>query len=397
MRQPGADPRGLCGAVEPGTIGAPAPGSGESGTASIISHQEGLSDMRTGKFVKTLTGIALAAAMSAGFTGAATAADKNIKIAFLGSQADEDYDGSLVFKDYVESRTNGEIKVDVYFGGQFCGSFQECIDQIMSGVLEVTISTIGGFGNIFPPGQVLDLPYMFRDDRVAECVFDGPFVGELRGAVLDQVGPLRLMTVSNTGGWRNFATVNKQIKVPADVEGQKIRTIPADIQIEMVKLLGGAPTPVSWPEVYTSLATGVVEGTKNGITDIVNMKFQEHLRYMTLDGHAYMAALWWMNNDFFNSLTPDERKIVHDGFQHLKTVTRALPMRRAIDAYEDFKAADGEIYVPTPAEKMQFQEATAGMKDWFAAQYGEEWLMKLQAAVGDCEASIDAEYAELVN
>ena len=114
--------------------------------------------MRTGKFVKTLTGIALAAAMSAGFTGAATAADKNIKIAFLGSQADEDYDGSLVFKDYVESRTNGEIKVDVYFGGQFCGSFQECIDQIMSGVLEVTISTIGGFGNIFPPGQVLDLP-----------------------------------------------------------------------------------------------------------------------------------------------------------------------------------------------------------------------------------------------
>ena len=353
--------------------------------------------MHTGKLRKAATGLALAAAMGAGFTGAAHAEGKNIKIAFLGSQADEDYDGSLVFKDYVESRTNGGITVDVYFGGQFCGSFQECIDQIMSGVLEVTISTIGGFGNIFPPGQVLDLPYMFRDDRVAECVFDGPFVGELRAAVLDQVGPLRLMTVSNTGGWRNFATVNKQIRTPADVEGQKIRTIPADIQIEMVKLLGGAPTPVSWPEVYTSLATGVVEGTKNGITDIVNMKFQEHLRYMTLDGHAYMAALWWMNSDFFDGLTPDERKIVHDGFQHLKTVTRALPMRRSIDAYEEFKAADGEIYVPTPDEKRQFQEATAGMKDWFANQYGDEWLKKLQAAVGDCEAGIDAEYAELAN
>ena len=64
----------------------------------------------------------------------------------------------------------------------------------------MTISTIGGFGNIFPPGQALDLPYMFRDDRVAECVFDGPFVGQLRGAVLESVGPLRLMTVSNTGG-----------------------------------------------------------------------------------------------------------------------------------------------------------------------------------------------------
>ena len=133
-------------------------------------------------------------------------------------------------------------------------------------------------------------------------------------------------------------------------------------------MLGGAPTPVSWPEVYTSLATGVVEGTKNGITDIVNMKFQEHLRYMTLDGHAYMAALWWMNDDFFNGLTPEQRKIVHDGFQHLKTVTRALPMRRAIDAYEEFKAADGEIYVPTAEEKKQFQDATAGMKELVRSQ-----------------------------
>ena len=34
---------------------------------------------------------------------------------------------------------------------------------------------------------------------------------------------------------------------------------------------------ISWPEVYTSLATGVVEGTKNGITDIVSIEFDEHL------------------------------------------------------------------------------------------------------------------------
>ncbi len=259
---------------------------------------------------------------------------------------------------------------------------------------EVTISTIGGFGSIFPPGQALDLPYMFLDDRIAECVFDGPFVGGLRVAALESVGPMRLMTVSNTGGWRSFGTANNQIRTPADVAGQKIRTIPADIQIVMVKMLGGALTPVSWPEVYTSLAIGVVEGTKNGIIDIVNMKFQEFLRYMTLDGHAYMEALWWMNDDFFNDLTPRRRMVVHDGFQHLKTVTQALPMRRAIDAYEEFNAADGQIYVPTPEEKRQFQEATAGVKDWFVGQYGDEWLKKLKAAVGGCKSKIGAKYAE---
>jgi tripartite ATP-independent transporter DctP family solute receptor len=350
--------------------------------------------MRRSMTWTTLGGIVLAGALVLGPAAGALAQSYTIKIAFLGSQDDEDYDGSLVFKDFVEGRTNGDVKVEIYTGGQFCSKFMECIEQVQSGVLEVTISTIGGFGLIFPAGQVLDIPYIFRDDRVAECVFDGPFTGELRDAVLEEIGPMRLMTVSNTGGWRNFATVGKQIKRPEDVAGMKIRTIPADIQIELVKLLGGSPTPVAWPEVYTSLATGVVEGTKNGITDIVNMKFEEHLDYITLDGHAYMAALWWMNDDFFKGLPMEYRKVVYDGFQHLKTVTRALPMRRAIEAYQTFVEADGEIYVPNAEEKKAFQEAAAPMKQWFVDQYGEQWLTILESAITDCEAKIEAEYAE---
>lgn len=330
-------------------------------------------------------------ALLMGLGGAAEAQEKTIKIGFLGSETDEDWEGSIVFKDYVESRSNGSIAVEIYPSAQFCGNFRECIEGVQSGTLEVTISTIGGFGNIFPAGQVLDIPYMFRDDRVAECVFDGPFTNELRDAVLADIGTIRLMAVGNTGGWRNFATVNKQIKTPADVAGQKIRTIPADIQIEMVKMLGGNPTPVAWPEVYTSLGTGVVEGTKNGITDIVSMNFQDHLKYLTLDGHAYMAALWWLNEDFWQSLSDAEKRIVYDGFQHLKDVTRAAPMRNGIAAFEAFKDAGGEIYVPSPEEKAAFQEATAGMKDWFIGQYGDEWVVKLSAAISDCEASIAAE------
>jgi TRAP-type C4-dicarboxylate transport system substrate-binding protein len=199
------------------------------------------------------------------------------------------------------------------------------------------------------------------------------------------------MAVSNTGGWRNFATVNKQIKTPEDVKGQKIRTIPADIQKELVKLLGGNPTPIAWPEVYTSLATGVVEGTKNGITDIVNMKFQDHLKYITLDGHAYMAALWWLNDDTWNNLSDANKRIVYDGFQHLKTIGRAFPMRRQIEAYEEFKKAGGTVYVPTAEEKAAFQTAAKPMEQWYIDQFGDEWLKKVQAAIGDCETTIAAE------
>jgi len=319
------------------------------------------------------------------------AADVTIKIGFLGSQTDEDWEGSIVFKDYVESRSNGDIAVEIYPSGQFCGNFRECIEGVQSGTLEVTISTIGGFGNLWEPGQVLDLPYLLRDDRVAECVFDGPFTGQLRDKVLEEIPGMRLMVVGNTGGWRNFATVNKQIKTPADVEGQKTRPTPADIQKELVKLLGGNATPIAWPEVYTSLATGVVEGTKNGITDIVSMKFEDHLKYITLDGHAYMAALWWMNDDTFSGLSDANKRIVIDGFDHLKTVTRAAPMRNQIAAIETFKKAGGAVYVPTAEQKAAFQAAAKPMEKWYTDKFGDEWLVKAQAAISDCVAKIDAE------
>ena len=209
------------------------------------------------KLLPTAFAAAFGLGLALGAAAVAQAQDYTVKIGFLGSPEDEDYDGSLVFKNYVEAVSNGSIAVEVYPSGQFCSNEAECLENLQNGTLEGYITTIGGFGNVFGPGQVLDLPYMFSSDRVAECVFDGDFTNQLRAGVLKEGIPMRLMVISNTGGWRNFATVNKQIKTPADVKGQKIRTIPAEIQQELVRQLGGNPTAVAWPEVYTSLATGV--------------------------------------------------------------------------------------------------------------------------------------------
>ena len=346
------------------------------------------------KLTSLLAASALAATAALASATMSMAADFTIKVAFLGSPEDEDYDGSMVFKDYVESRSNGRVAVEVYPSGQFCGNEKECLENLHAGILEVYITTIGGFGNVFGPGQVLDLPYMFKDDRTAECVFDGAFVNDLRKGVLDAGIPMRLMVVSNTGGWRNFATTTTLIKTPEDVKGLKLRTIPAEIQQELVRQLGGNPTPVAWPEVYTSLSTGVVEGTKNGITDIMNMKFPEAgLKNLTLDGHAYMGALWCYSDVAWQTLPDDMKRIVFDGMNHLKTVTRAFPMRRQIEAYEAFKAQGGTIYVPTAEEKAAFQQASSGMRKWYSDKFGDEWLTRLDAAVAECTTSTDAEFA----
>jgi len=316
-----------------------------------------------------------------------------LKIAFLGSEEDEDYDGSLVFKSRVESDSNGSLAVEIYPNGRFCSNEDECSEALLDGRLDIFITTNGGLAGWYPPAQFLDLPYLFPNDAVAECVFDGPLTAKLREAVLNDVGAVRLMAIGNTGGWRNIATTEKPVRSPADVEGLKLRTIPADIQINLVEALGGSPTPIAWPEVYTSLATGVVDGTKNGITDIVGMQFQDSLNYLILDGHAYMGAMWWINEGNYQGLSDEEKRIVYNGFQELKWTTRKMPKLKAVEAYEKFREAGGEIYSPTEEEKQAFQEAAQPVWEWYEENFGSEWIDAATSAVTDCETQLDEEFA----
>ncbi|MDA7427953.1 TRAP transporter substrate-binding protein DctP [Primorskyibacter aestuariivivens] len=337
------------------------------------------------KLLSTLAAAALAVP--------AMAADYNIRAVVGSNVNDEDYDGIVVFKDYVEAASNGAIEVEIFAGTQLCANGAECLQGIADGSIDVYISTSGGAAGIFPYVQIFDLPYLLRDDRVAETVLRGEFTDLLRKKALESSGgTIRLMTIGNTGGWRNFANTQKTIQKPSDMEGMKIRTVVADLPQELVKALGAAPTPIPWPELFTSLQTGVVEGSKNGITDIMGMKFPDAgLQYVTLDGHAYMGALWWMNNDAYMALPDDMKRVVNDGFYALQQATFASPKRKSIQAYQDFVAGGGTIYVPTPEEKEMFKEAAAPVYDWFKANVdgGEEVFDAMVAAAAEAEAEID--------
>ena len=317
------------------------------------------------------------------------------------NENDEDYDGLVVFKNYVEAASNGRIAVELFIGTQLCATGAECLEGVSEGSIDVYISTSGGAAGIFPYIQVLDLPYLMSDDRVAEAVLSGDFVRQMRDrALADSDNTIRLMTIGNTGGWRNFANTERRVQTPADLEGLKMRTVVADLPVQLVEAMGASATPIPWPELFTSLQTGVVEGTANGITDIMGMKFPDAgLQYLTLDGHSYMGALWWMSNENFMAMPEDLRRVVVDGFYQLQQATFASPKRKSIEAYEAFVAGGGDIYVPTPEEKAAFAEAAAPVYDWFRENVdgGSEMLDALQAAVAEVEAGLNAGYESDLN
>ena len=310
-----------------------------------------------------------------------------IKFATQSSTYDEDYIGLVALKEYVERESEGQVEIQIFPSGQFCSNVPECIGNLQKGVLEGFSTTVGGTGNFFPPAQVLDLPYVFSDDEHAECVLAGPILGEMREQVLHQGLNLRLMGVTNTGGWRNFATVSKSIQHPDDLKGQKIRTTPAIVQQELVTMLGANPTPVAWSELYTALATGVVEGSKNGIQDIINAKLHEHIKFMVLDGHSYMAAFWWFSEPVWQSLPEDIQAILQQGFILQQAAARNSVSTREASSYQAFEQAGGVIHTPTELQKEAFKASSSGMREWFRETYGERWLNLLETSVTQCAST----------
>jgi tripartite ATP-independent transporter DctP family solute receptor len=328
-------------------------------------------------FIVSIIGIMRSTTSKAEFT---------IKAAIQASTQDEDYVGLLAFKEYVQAKSKGRIQVDIYTSGQFCGSVPECISNLQQGVLEMFPSTAGGTGNFFAPAQVLDLPYVFTSDEQAICVLDGPILDKIRQEVLARSLNIRLLGIANTGGWRNFATTDKVIHTPDDLKGQKIRTTPAEIQQELVKQLGANPTPISWAELYTALATGVVEGSKNGIQDIIGAKLQEHLKYIILDGHSYMATLWWFSEPVWQTLPADIQTIIQAGFKKQQTAANNLVAAEEENSYQIFEQAGGTIHRPSVAQKQAFKDASSNMRGWFISQFGHEWLDLLESSVATCNA-----------
>ena len=314
--------------------------------------------------LKHLTKVAATAALLAtplaAWAGGHT--EFTIRATANSNENDEDYDGLVVFKNYVEQASNGRIAVEMFIGTQLCSNGAECLQGVADGNIDVYISTSGGASGIFPFVQVLDLPYLMSDDRVAEAVLQNG---------TEFMNTMKQMTLDASGG-----------------------------MIRLVKALGASPTPISWPELFTSFQTGVVEGSKNGITDIMGMKFPDAgLQYVTLDGHAYMGALWFMNNEKFQSMPNDLKRVVIDGFYQLQQATFASPKRKSIDAYAEFQAGGGDLYVPSPEEKQAFKDAAAPVFDWFNANVdgGQAIFDALSASVAAAEADIDAARATDLN
>ena len=308
-----------------------------------------------------------------------------ISAAILGGVESVDYQALEAFKRSVESGSGGAIQVNIYPYGQFCGNEKECIDALKSGALDIFFTTASAVGIIYDGGQVLDLPYAFGSEAIAQCVLAGPFQTRLRDAILDDGQGLRLVAATGVGGWRHFATTRRAVRSPSDLKGLKIRTTPSAIQQEFVRALGATPTPVAWSELYTAFGAGVIDGAKNTINDVMISNNNEHIRFITLDGHVYMSGLWWYSERTWRRTPAAYVPVIEQGIEALRQTTIDLPPKISQGYADAFVADGGELIALSETELAAFKAAARRVRAWYQERQGDRWLDALDEAVADCE------------
>ncbi|QHQ35079.1 TRAP transporter substrate-binding protein DctP [Algicella marina] len=329
-----------------------------------------------------------------------TAADFTLRAAASVSENDEDADGLFIFKQHVEAASNGTIEVDLHIGSGLCTQAADCLEAVATGDIDITVTTAGKAAAKIPLLQALDLPYLFQSDRVAETVMQGNFPRLLRERVQTASGDsLRLMTIGNSGGWRHFANTRRRVTGPEDLSGLKLRTT-TEFSGQLAAAFGAEPAAIARPELFHSLQTGSLEATTGTITDLMSTGLPAAgLQYVTLDGHAYLSALWWMNNDSFVSLPKDLQEVVIDGFRALQQATFAASKRKSIQAFEDFVDRGGDLYAPTPAERRRFAASAQPVHVRFreSVEGGAEILDVLLSAIEAAENEVSAARAADLN
>ncbi len=286
---------------------------------------------------------------------------------------------SLAFKQYVESRTEGAIKVDIYPASQL-GNGNTVMEGLELGNIQMGIVHDGAVGGYYKPFNVFAIPYLFNNHAEAWKVVDGPFLEEMSQDMTKKNG-IKLLAMADNG-IRSFTNSKRPIKSPEDMKGLKIRVMTAPIYVDLVKSLGASPQAIPWPELPTALQQKVVDGQENGVTNIINASMYQTQKYFTADGHVFSWHAYMMNASFFNKLSDAEKVIIKDGVDLAKIIHRGMTSAQDANAKTILTEKGMEVYNPTPAELAKFRElAQPAGKKWVENEIGKEWVAKLENAI----------------
>lgn len=296
-----------------------------------------------------------------------------IKIGYATSPTSHYGVGTTVFCDEMEKGTQNRYKCQ-QFPSSALGGEREQIEAVQLGTQDMVNTSTGPLGNFVPEVKIVDIPFLFRDYAHARKVMDGPIGQDLQKKMAAK-GLINLAWTEN--GFRHMTNNTRPIVHASDAAGLKMRTMENKVHMEGYKTFGILPTPMAFPELFTALQQGTVDGQENPIPVILASKFSQVQKYLSLTGHVYSPAALIISPQVWNKLSPADQKAFTAAAKK-----GAAAQRKKVNDDEDTGIAQLEkegMQVVKKVDGESFRKAVAPAYADFAREFGADKIAAIQA------------------
>lgn len=268
------------------------------------------------------------------------------------------HEAMIFMADLADEKSGGKLQIKVYPNQQL-GSEREILELVQIGSVGMTKISSGALENFVPEMRVFGLPYLFGDEEHIESVLSGEIGQEL--LLAGEPYWLRGLTYYDAGK-RSFYTLDRPIETPEDLQGMNIRVMQSQMAVNMMRELGGSPTPISFGELYTALQQGVVDGAENNPPSFLTSRHYEVSNYYSLDEHTMLPDVIIIGTEVWNNLNSQEQQWLQESADSSAVFQKQLWIEAEEEALATVQEAGVEIIYP---DKEPFIEATRDIYEQF--------------------------------
>ncbi|MBK9362526.1 MAG: TRAP transporter substrate-binding protein [Rubrivivax sp.] len=319
-----------------------------------------------------MTPLTIAAAAALAIAGAASA-QTALKMGYAVPKDSHYGVGATVLCDEIAKGTNNRYSCQ-HFPSSALGGEREMIEAVQLGTQDMVTTSTGPLGNFVPEVKIFDIPFLFRNYDHARKTLDGA-IGQDALKAMQAKGLVGLAWAEN--GFRHMTNSKRAINSATDANGLKMRTMENKTHMEGYKTFGILPTPMAFPELFTALQQGTVDGQENPIPVILAAKFSQVQKHLSLTGHVYSPAVFILSPNVWNKLNDADKKVFTEAAKK-----GAAAMRKRVNDDEargiDLLKKDG-MQVVEKVDGDSFRKAVAPAYATFAKEFGADRIAAIQA------------------
>jgi len=259
------------------------------------------------------------------------------------------------FADVVKEASFGEIQIEVVGGGQIVNTTAEGVESAYLGVNPLTFANLPSLTQYSDTLSALDLPFLFKDRNHAAKHLSGQLGEKLTEWLLEDSGKLRALNWHGAG-FQGFYTT-KPVRTIDDITGMTMRVMDSVSRRDSMNSYGARAVAIAFQEVYGAFQQGLIEGAENNISLVYTSKQWEVAPYFTFSNHFYSVNAIIINEDFFQTLTPDQQNILKAAAELSESYGRYLHTEQ--EKEDRIKMEEGGVTIieMDPKERERFKEA----------------------------------------